>query len=113
MMFALPFVLVACGPSDFEKQKLAFEERKYNDEQAAKTEAARLDALDKEEQSGKWSSCRVKAEGDFNDEVKLWGEPTGKAGIRSGPANQLQEMKNRLQRKNEECDRNFPRGISW
>ena len=103
----------ACGPSDFERQKLAFEEQKYKDEQAAKAEAARQETQDKQEQTSRWQACRVSAETEFNNEVKMWGEPTGKPGIRSGPANQLQDMKNRLQRKNEQCDRNFPRGISW
>lgn len=106
--------LVACGPSDFEKQKLAFEEKKYNDEQAAKAAAAQQEADDKLEQTNHWNLCRATAEDEFSAEVKLWGEPvTGKPGVRNGPANQLQDMKNRLQRKNEECDRNFPKGISY
>lgn len=107
-------LLSACGPSDFEKQKLAFEQQKFKDEQAAKAEAARKEEEDKQEQKTRWTSCRTTAETEFNDEVKMWGEPVpGKSGIRNGPANQLQDMKNRLQRRNEQCDRNFPKGISW
>ncbi len=112
LLFSL--VLVACGPSDFERQKLAFEQQKYKDERAARAEAAREEAADKQEQTNHWQACRIAAQDDYNDDFKLWGEPVpGKPGIRHGPANQLQEMKNRLQRKNEQCDRNFPRGISW
>jgi hypothetical protein len=104
----------ACGPSDFEKQKLAFEEQKYRDEQAAKAEAARQEAEDKREPTNRWQACRIAAQGDYDSEFKFWGEPVlGKPGVRNGPANQMQEMKNRLQRKNEQCDRNFPKGISW
>ena len=107
-------MLAACGPSDFEKQKLAFEQQKYKDEQAAKAEAARKDEEDKQEQTEHWKACRLAAEADYNDDFKMWGEAVpGKPGIRNGPANQLEEMKNRLQRQNEQCDRNFPRGISW
>jgi hypothetical protein len=106
--------LVACGPSDFEKQKLEFERQKYNDEQAAKAEAARKEEEDKQEQKTRWMNCRVAAENEYNQDVKTWGEPVpGKPGIRSGPAKQLEDMKNRLQRQNEQCDRNFPKGISW
>jgi hypothetical protein len=111
---ALSLVLVACGPSDFEKQKLAFEQKKYNDEQAAKAETAQKEADDKKEQEERWRACRFAAEADYNAEFKLWGAPVpGKPGIRSGPANQFQDMKNLLQRENEQCDRNFPKGISW
>jgi hypothetical protein len=111
---ALSVVLSACGPPEFEKEKLAFEKKKYEDEQAAKAEAPRKEEEDKEQQKQRWITCRTTAETEFNDEVKLWGTPVpGKPGIRNGPANQLQEMKNRLQRKNEQCDRNFPKGISW
>lgn len=111
---ALSMVLSACGPSEFEKEKLAFEKKKYEDDQAAKAEAARKEQEDKDEQKQRWISCRGTAEDEFDEEVKLWGTPVpGKPGIRNGPANQLQEMKNRLQRKNEQCDRNFPKGISW
>jgi hypothetical protein len=113
-MVCFSVVLCACGPSDFEKEKLAFEKKKYEDEQATKADAARKEEEDKNEQKDRWMHCRTTAESEFNDEVKLWGTPVpGKPGIRNGPANQLQEMKNRLQRKNEECDRNFPKGISW
>lgn len=113
-VFTLCIGLYSCGPSDFEKEKLAFEKKKYEDEQAAKAEATRKEEEDKEEQKQRWMSCRTTAENEFNEEVKLWGTPVpGKPGIRNGPANQLQEMKNRMQRKNEECDRNFPKGISW
>jgi hypothetical protein len=111
---ALFMALSSCGPSDFEKEKLAFEKKKYEDEQAAKAEAARKEEADKEEQKQRWISCRMAAENEYNDEFKLWGKPVpGKPGIRSGPADQLQETKNRLQRKQEECARNFPKGISW
>lgn len=114
VILALSMVLSACGPSEFEKEKLAFEKKKYEDEQAAKAEAVRKEEEDKAEQKQLWISCRESADSEFSEEVKLWGTPVpGKPGIRNGPANQLQEMKNRLQRKNEECDRNFPKGISW
>jgi hypothetical protein len=116
LLMPLVFSLMAgaCGPSDFERQKLAFEEQKYKDEQAAKAEAVRQEAEDKQQQTNRWSTCRLTAEQEFNHEVKVWGEPVpGKPGLRNGPANQLQDMKNRLQRKNEQCDRNFPKGISW
>jgi hypothetical protein len=110
----LSLFLAACGPSDFEKQKLAFEQQKYKDEQAAKVEAAQKEEEDKKEQKDHWMNCRVTAETEHNEEIKVWGEPVpGKPGIRNGPANQLQEIKNRLQRKMEQCDRNFPKGISW
>jgi hypothetical protein len=113
-VLALSLALCACGPSEFEKEKLAFEKKKYEDAQTAKADAARKEEEDKQEQKQLWISCRTTAETEFNDEVKLWGTPVpGKPGIRNGPANQLQEMKNRLQRKNEQCDRNFPKGISW
>ena len=106
--------VVACGPSDFEKQKLAFEQQKYKDEQAAKAAATEKEEEDKKEQKDRWMNCRLAAENEYNAEIKIWGEPVpGKPGIRSGPANQLHDMKNRLQRKNEQCDRNFPKGISW
>jgi hypothetical protein len=113
-VFVFSLMVEACGPSDFERQKLAFEEQKYKDEQAAKTEAARQEAADKQEQTSRWQACRFAAEGDYNNEFKLWGVPVpAKPGIRSGPASQFEEMKSRLQRKNEQCDRNFPKGISW
>jgi hypothetical protein len=106
--------LVACGPSDFEKQKLAFEQQKYKDEQAAKAAAAEKEEEDKREQKERWMNCRISADNDFNSEFKNWGEPDpGKPGIRNGPANQYKEMQDRLQRKKEQCDRNFPKGISW
>jgi hypothetical protein len=106
--------LAACGPSEYDKQKLAFEQQKYNDEQAAKAKAAADEAQDKQEQTERWRNCRMIAESEYNDELDVWGEPVpGKPGVRNGPANQLQDMKNRLQRKNEECDRNFPKGISY
>jgi len=113
-ILAVCMALSACGPSEFEKEKLAFEKKKYEDEQAAKADAARKEEEDKQEQKQLWMSCRTTAQNEFNDEFKLWGTPApGKPGIRNGPANQYQDMKNRLQRKNEECDRNFPKGISW
>jgi hypothetical protein len=110
----LSILMIACGPSDFEKQKLAFEQQKYNDEKAAKTEAARKEEEDKNEQKSKWMACRVAASSDYDDEFKLWGQPVpGKPGIRTGPANQLKDIKSELNRKNEQCDRNFPKGVSW
>lgn len=110
----MSLLLSACGPSDFEKQKLAFEQQKYKDEQAAKAEAARKEEQDKSEQAVRWSNCRMAAQNEFDSDLKLWGQPVpGKQGVRSGPANQLQEMKQLLQQKNEQCDRNFPKGISW
>ncbi len=45
--FVFSLMVEACGPSDFERQKLAFEEQKYKDEQAAKAEAARQEEADK------------------------------------------------------------------
>lgn len=114
VMLALTSILAGCGPSDFERQKLAFEQQKYKDEQAAKAEAARQEEADKADQKSRWMSCRLAAAQQYSDDLKNWGEPVpGKPGIRSGPANQLQEMKSLRQRQNEQCDRNFPRGISW
>jgi hypothetical protein len=111
-VFCLSFA--GCGPSDFERQKLAFEQQKYNDEQAAKAEAARKEAEDKQEQSTRWQACRVAAEDEYNREFSHWGSPVpGQPGIRNGPTNQYEDMKNREQRQNEQCDRNFPKGISW
>lgn len=110
----LLLLLASCGPSDFEKQKLAFEQQKYRDEQAAKAEAANKEEQDIKEQKDRWMQCRVSAESEYNADFETWGEPIpSKPGMRSGPANQLQQMKNLLQRKNEQCDRNFPKGISW
>jgi hypothetical protein len=110
----LSVALSSCGPSDFEKQKLAFEQQKYKDEQAARVETAQAEERDKNEQTMKWRNCRLEAEMEYDSDFKMWGEPIpGKPGQRSGPANQLQDMKNRLQRQNEECDRNFPKGISY
>ncbi len=107
-------MVAACGPSDFEKEKLRFEQQKYKDEQDAKAEVARKETEDKQEQMDRWKHCRVSAETDFNSEVEAWGQPVpGKPGMRNGPANQLQDMRNRLQRQKEQCDRNFPKGISW
>jgi hypothetical protein len=99
-------LLSACGPSDCEKQKLAFEQQKYKDEQAAKAEAARKEQ-DISDQKAHWSACRLA-------EFEVWGEPVpGKPGIRSGPVKQMEDVKQLLQRKNEQCDCNFPKGISW
>jgi hypothetical protein len=110
----LPIILTACGPSDFEREKLAFEEKKYNDEQAAKAVAAQKEEEDKQQQIQRWNACRSAALSDYNAEFSIWGEPVpGKPGVRNGPAAQATEMKNRLQRNNEECDRNFPKGISY
>ena len=36
-----------------------------------------------------------------------------KPGVRSGPANQLKEMKDRMEREKENCDHKFPKGISY
>lgn len=111
---AVAFPLVACGPSDFEREKLAFEKKKYEDEQAAKAEATRRETEDIQHQETRWQACRMATQDDYNKEFNLWGSPVpGKPGIRNGPAIQAQEMKNRLQRKDEQCDRNFPKGISW
>ena len=113
-VLAFSLLLAGCGPSDFERQKLAFEQQKYKDEQAAKAEAAQREEDDKKEQKEHWMNCRLASENEYNDEVKVWGKPVpGKPGILNGPANQLQDIKNRLQRKQEQCDRNFPKGISW
>lgn len=113
-VLVLSLFFAACGPSDFEKQKLEFERQKYKDEQAAKAEAARKEEEDKREQTNRWTTCRLAASQEYDDEFKMWGEPVpGKSGVRSGPAKQLEDMKNRLQRENEQCDRNFPKGISW
>jgi hypothetical protein len=107
-------MLVACGPSELEKQRLAFEQQKYKDEQAAKAEAEHKDEIDKQEQTDRWKACRITADDEYDADLKNWGEPVpGKPGMRAGPATQLEDMKNRLQRQKEECDRNFPRGISW
>jgi hypothetical protein len=113
-VLVMSLLLAACGPSDFEKQKLAFEQQKYKDEQAAKVEAARKEEEDKQEQKRRWIECRAAAENEYNQKMKLWGEPVaGKPGVRSGPANQLRDMENLLLREKEQCDRNFPKGISW
>jgi hypothetical protein len=107
-------MLAGCGPSDFEKEKLAFEQQKYKDEQAAKAEATRKEEEDKEEQKKHWMDCRISAEQEYNNSFKSWGSPIpGKPGMRSGPANRLENMENLRQRQNEQCDRNFPKGISW
>jgi hypothetical protein len=91
--FMFSLMVDACGPSDFERQKLAFEEQKYKDEQAAKAEAARQEEADKQEQTNRWRTCRVTAEQEYNDDVKVWGEPVpGKPGIRNGPANQEESI---------------------
>jgi hypothetical protein len=112
--FVLSSVLLSCGPSNYEKEKLAFEEQKYKDEQAAKVEAARKEEQDKNEQTMKWSNCRLEAQSDYDSEFKLWGSPVpGKPGVRNGPASQMKDMEARLQRQKEECDHNFPKGISY
>jgi hypothetical protein len=114
VLLVLSLFLAACGPSDFEKQKLEFERQKYNDEQAAKAEAARKEDQDRQDQKTHWMGCRVAAEDQYSQEFKMWGEPVpGKPGVRSGPTKQSEDMKNRLQRQKEQCDRNFPKGISW
>ena len=113
-ILALVPIFTGCGASDLERQKLAFEQQKYKDEQVAKAEAARKDEQDKAEQTTHWITCRRAATEQYDNDLKNWGSPVpGKPGIRSGPANQLHEMKNLLQRQNEQCDRNFPRGVSW
>jgi len=107
-------MLASCGPSDFEKQKLAFEQQKYKDEQAAKAEAAQKEEEDKAEQKQHWMDCRASAQQEYDNSFKSWGSLVpGKPGTRSGPAIQLENMKSLLQRQNEQCDRNFPKGISW
>jgi hypothetical protein len=111
---ALSLVLAGCGPSDYEREKLAFEEKKYNDEQAAKAEAAKQEAEAAEREKTNWLMCRADAEQAYNNDFKYWGEPVpGKSGVRNGPIAQMEDMKNRLQRKQEECDRNFPKGINY
>jgi len=111
---SVTLTLASCGPSDFEKEKLAFEQQKYRDEQAAKAEIVRKEEVDKTEQKTHWVNCRVSADSDFNNEFKNWGDPVpGRPGIRNGNAHQYEEMQSRLQRKKEQCDRNFPKGISW
>jgi len=111
---ALSLTLLSYGPSDFEKQKLAFEQQKYKDEQAAKAEAARKEEQEKQVQEFKWTTCRAEATLEYDNEFKYWGEAVpGKPGVRNGPISQMQDMKNRLQRHNEECDRNFPKGIRY
>jgi hypothetical protein len=114
VLAALALLLSSCGPSDFERQKLAFEEQKYKDEQAAKAAAVQKEEADKQEQKQHWMACRSAAELQYNSDFENWGTPApGKPGIRNGPANQLENMKNLLQRQVEQCDRNFPKGISW
>jgi hypothetical protein len=111
---AFTLVLSACGASEYEKEKLAFEKKKYEDEQAAKAEAARKEEQDKTEQQQHWVTCRGEAEEDYNHESEHWGTPVvGKPGVHEGPAKQLEDMKNRLQRAKEGCDRNYPKGRSW
>jgi len=113
-MLAFSLLLGACGPSEYEKEKLAFEKKKYEDEQAAKAKTAEKEEQDKAEQKEHWIACREEAENYYNGEIKNWGEPVaGKPGIREGPAKQLEEIKSRLQRSKEACDRNFPKGRSW
>ena len=114
VLLVLPLIITACGPSDFEKQKLAFEQQKYKDEQAAKTEIARNEEQEKLEQRMNWSTCREKATLEYDNDFKYWGEPVHeKTGVRNGPINQMEDMKNRLQRQNEQCDRDFPKGIGY
>lgn len=114
LLLGLCFAFVACGPSDFEKEKLAFEKKKYEDEQAAKAEAARKDEEDKAEQKQNWMDCRIAADKAYDEEFKYWGTPVpGKPGVRNGPVQQMEAMKNRQQKAKEDCDHNFPRGISW
>lgn len=114
IVLSTSLMLASCGPSDFEKQKLAFEQQKYKDEQSAKAEAARKEEEDKAEQKTHWINCRTEATEEYDGDFKIWGSPVpGKPGVRSGPAKQLEDMKSRLQREKEQCDRNFPKGISW
>ena len=74
-MLAFSLFLAACGPSEYEKEKLAFEKKKYEDEQAAKAAAAQKDEQDKAEQKEHWIACRDEAEEDYNSEFRNWGEP--------------------------------------
>ena len=82
---ALSLVLAGCGPSELEKERLAFEEKKYNDEQAAKAAAAKQEegrlAFEqqkyRDEQAARgeatrkerinWVMCRSEAEQEYND----------------------------------------------
>lgn len=110
----LSLCLAGCGPSDFEKRKLALEEQKYKDAKAAKEEAQRKEEEEKKKQKELWMNCRVRAETDYNSEFSMWGEPVpGKPGQRQGRADQLENMKRRRQQAEDKCDRNFPKGISW
>jgi hypothetical protein len=114
LLLGLCFSFVACGPSEFEKEKLAFEKKKYEDEQAAKAAAEQKQEQDKAEQKEHWMACRAEADDDYDNEFKHWGEPVaGKPSVREGPAKQLEDMKNRRQRSREACDRDFPKGRSW
>ena len=103
-----PIVLVLCVSAlgvfiyaerrlDLEKQRLAFEQQRYRDEQAAKAEAARKEEENKRQQGMNWYLCRSGATAEYDQDFKLWGEPDPqKRGVRHGPANQLEEMKEPL-----------------
>jgi hypothetical protein len=83
-------LLGACGPSEFEREKLAFEKKKYDDEQAAKAQAAQKEEQDRKEQKENWMSCRLEASSEYDGEFKLWGTPVpGKPGVRNGPVTNL------------------------
>ena len=110
----IALAVVGAGLWQLQRQRLAFEEQQYKDQQAAKAEAAQKEAADKEQQAERWRLCRAASEDEYNSDFRTWGDPVpGKPGMRSGPATQIEDMKNRLQRENEECDRNFPKGISY
>src|SRR5690348_5365888 len=110
----LSLVLAGCGPSELDKERLAFEEKKYNDEQEGKADALSKEQKEIQQKTQHWSAIRLAANQDYNYEFKYWSEPVpGKLRVRNGPIEQMQDMKNRLQRKNEECDCNFPKGITY
>lgn len=99
------FYSAGCGPSDFERQKLAFEQQKY------KAVAIQKEADEKDDQQVQWRDCRSAAVEEYYADFERWSKPApGKPG--NGPANQLQEMKDRLFRKVDQCNRNFPKGVN-
>jgi hypothetical protein len=56
---AFPLILIASGSSDFDRQKLAFQQQKCKNEQAAKAEAALNEEQDKADQGVKWRIAAV------------------------------------------------------
>ena len=51
-----------CDQADIERRKIALEEQKYRDEQAAKTAAAQREQDERMLQEGQWDACRADAE---------------------------------------------------